>query len=460
MGSNGNESRFCSHYWGLLATLLVLFFLGGSSRPDVYSLLVLGPIIIFLGAVALTTLPLAVMLNHKFSFGAFGIFIFLAAFHSFPFTDFLRPNSPGFIVIDTVRRETGLSSFSNSLGLSSHIPVASILFLFGPLSVYLFAVQLKREELLLTLPAVALLGILSATLGLLQMVGGRNASFYLYQVTNDGSVVGLFANRNHAAVFLSCLFPVCAIFAAGKGAGQKFESQLTPLLSVSGALLLILLILITGSRAGILTGATGILGAMFLYSSTKKLSRDTKTASGLSPSTLILLLSLFASPVLLAIYFARALAVERLFQGDSVASVRAGIWDASYPLFWNFFPLGFGAGSFGAVFQNTEPLGLLSSMYVNRVHNDWVETGLTFGVPGIIVMLVGVVYYLHRSFVLWMRMDGQLSAVAFGRMASIIIAILSIASLGDYPLRTPAMAGFAALVVVWFVHARPLPNVG
>jgi hypothetical protein len=45
-------------------------------------------------------------------------------------------------------------------------------------------------------------------------------------------------------------------------------------------------------------------------------------------------------------------------------------------------------------------------------------------------------------------------------MASIVIAILGIASLSDYPLRTPAMAGFAALVLVWFAHARQAPDAG
>ena len=41
-----------------------------------------------------------------------------------------------------------------------------------------------------------------------------------------------------------------------------------------------------------------------------------------------------------------------------------------------------------------------------------------------------------------------------GRMASIIIAMLAIASLSDYLLRTPAVAGAAALVLVWFAQAE------
>jgi hypothetical protein len=96
---------------------------------------------------------------------------------------------------------------------------------------------------------------------------------------------------------------------------------------------------------------------------------------------------------------------------------------------------------------------LLRGTYLNRLHNDWLETGVTFGVPGVVLMLSAVLYYVWRSFVLWFRMDGARSAVALGRMASIIFAILGIASLSDYPVRTPAVLGFVALVLIWFLEA-------
>ena len=164
--------------------------------------------------------------------------------------------------------------------------------------------------------------------------------------------------------------------------------------------------------------------------------------------------------MLVTFYFSRAEAIDRIFVENDGANDRADFWEASLQLFWRYFPLGFGPGGFVPAFQNTEPLPLLGGMYLNRLHNDWLETAVTFGVPGILLMLTGSVYYLRRSFILWMRMDGQRSAVALGRLASIIIAILGIASLSDYSLRTPAMAGFAALVIVWFGHARPAHGAG
>jgi len=73
-------------------------------------------------------------------------------------------------------------------------------------------------------------------------------------------------------------------------------------------------------------------------------------------------------------------------------------------------------------------------------------------------MLGGVCDYLWRTFNLWFRCDGARTSVALGRMASFVIAILAIAGLSDYPLRTPAMMGFAALVCFWFIGALPESN--
>ena len=168
----------------------------------------------------------------------------------------------------------------------------------------------------------------------------------------------------------------------------------------------------------------------------------------------ILVVLVFLCLVLATMYFSRAEAIERVFEDSGVVNGRADFWISSSKLFWRYFPLGFGPGSFVAAFQNEEPMALLSGAYLNRLHNDWLETALAFGAPGIILMLSAIIYYIRRTFVLWAHMDGIRSAVALGRMASVIFAILAIASISDYPLRTPAIAGFAALVLVWFVRAR------
>ena len=206
-----------------------------------------------------------------------------------------------------------------------------------------------------------------------------------------------------------------------------------------------------------LTAAVGLIGSAQLYVSHAPSYRRSTQAKSATP---IWAAAILVGLVLVTVYFSRAEAIERIFAENGFANDRADFWASSLGLFWQFSPLGFGPGGFVSAFQITEPLALLDGAYLNRLHNDWLETALTFGVPGILLMLAGVGYYIRRSFVLWMRMDGARSAVALGRMASIVIAILGIASMSDYPLRTPAMAGFAALVLVWFGHARQVPKAG
>lgn len=351
------------------------------------------------------------------------------------------------------------ANIPNATAVFSTMPEAtwqSFFSLFSPLAVFLFATQLTRDELTLTLPVVVFIGTVSGIMGVLQLAGSTEGSLYLYRTTNNGSAVGLFANRNHAAVLLACLFPILAVFATRSRGTRSGGSNIQQLIAMSVAILLVPLILVTGSRAGMLTGIIGMIGGTVLYSSQIPASNLQKKDGS---RTFILVATVLLCLVFATIYFARAEALDRLFADANTASSRAEFWTSSVNLFWKYFPFGFGPGSFVSAFQNEEPVSLLSQSHLNRLHNDWLETGLTFGIPGILLMISGVVYYARRSFLLWFRMDGRRSAVVLGRMASILIAILGVASMSDYPLRTPAMMGLAAVVLLWFAEARREPKV-
>jgi O-antigen ligase len=199
------------------------------------------------------------------------------------------------------------------------------------------------------------------------------------------------------------------------------------------------------------------MGGVVLYISTGKAHLGSKTGRSLVP---VLAVAVVTCLVFATIYFSRAEAIERIFAENGTANDRADFWTSGVMLFWQYFPFGFGAGSFVPAFQTDEPVGLLSGAYLNRLHNDWLETGITYGALGILLMLSGACYYLWRSFHMWFRSDGARMSVALGRVASVILGIVGVASLSDYPLRTPAMMGFAVLVCLWFVGALPDRHAG
>lgn len=423
---------------------------------DVQSLTILNPITVLCCGVALLNFRQEHWTEKRFWLLGFAFLFVLVGFYLVPFPVAHDAMSQGGDGVAALRDKANLLNTSSALSIMPTATWQSFFSLFAPFAVFLFAMQLTRDELILTLPIVIFIGAVSGIIGVLQLAGSTEGSLYLYRITNNGSAVGLFANRNHAAVLLACLFPILAVFATKSRGTRNGGRNLQQLIAMSVAILLVPLILVTGSRAGMLAGIIGMIGGAVLYRSQISVSNLQKKdpARAYILAATVMLCLVFAT-----IYFSRAEAIDRLFSDASIANSRSEFWSASLNLFWKYFPFGFGPGSFVPTFQNEEPIALLSQSYLNRVHNDWLETGLTFGVPGILLMLCGVAYYVRRSFLLWFRMEGRRSAVVLGRMASIIIAILGVASLSDYPLRTPALMGLAALVLLWFAEARRQPKV-
>lgn len=246
-----------------------------------------------------------------------------------------------------------------------------------------------------------------------------------------------------------------AIFAVRSHGTPRDGRNTRQLAATAIAIVLVPLILVTGSRSGMLAAIIGLMGGVLLYISSGQTHRGSKTGMPLLP---VLAVAVVTCLVFATIYFSRAEAIERIFAENGAANDRADFWTSGIALFRQYFLFGFGPGSFVPAFQVDEPTTLLDGSYLNRLHNDWLEVGVTFGVPGVLLTLGGVLLYFWRTFHLWFRCDGARTSVALGRMASVVIAILAIASLSDYPLRTPAMMGFAALVCLWFIGAQPERN--
>lgn len=435
---------------GLTFALVLVFLTGGSSRNDVQSLAILNPLIVVCCGVSLFMLGQDQYREKKLLIASPLIILFLTGLYLLPMPQDIAGFSQGAKELARIRSEAGIMDAYPILATAPSIAWQSLFFLFAPITVLLFLMQLKRDELKLTLPIIIVLGAVSGIIGVLQLVGGSNGSFYLYRITNNGSAVGLFANRNHAAVFLACQLPILVTFAAIQPVNaRRTNKMLTPII-IALASILIPLILITGSRSGALNGVVGLLGGALLYASASVPNRKAKAKPYIAA---LLAVSFVSCLVAITVFASRAEAINRIFKVNSEGYSRVDYWTSSLSMFWQYFPLGSGPGSFASVYQKDEPVALLAGLYLNRLHNDWLETSLTLGLPGIVLILCAVLYYLRRSFLLWFRMDGARSAVSRGRMASIIFAILGLASVSDYPLRTPAMMCFAAVVLFWFVEA-------
>lgn len=438
-------------FWILAIFLAVIAFTGGASRVDVDSLIVLRPLSVLACAVALLTLRRDDLKGREWLFLGCGALFALALLHVVPLPPSLWHMLPGRQAFAEIDRITGLGDSWRPLTLTPMNGWHALLSLFAPLAVLLLGVQLNRQDLYRLLPLLIAIGAISGLFGLLQLVGNPDGPLYLYEVTNNGSAVGLFANRNHAALLLALLPPMLALWLLLGGLDHPHH-RLRLVLAVSLGILSFLLILVTGSRSALLISLVGLVIALLIYgnrslkSGGKRVSKlALYRALGLGTAALIALIAL-------TVYFSRAEAIKRLL-GQSIENEnRLEYWQISMGMFWKYFPFGSGSGSFAEAYQVAEPDYILNLFYLNHAHNDFLETGVTFGLPGLLLVAAGAFLYARRSAGLWRVQDGRSRSLLTARMAGILLLMLSIACFSDYPLRTPLLACFFAVFSLWFTE--------
>jgi O-antigen ligase len=441
-------------FWLLTAFLALVFLTGGASRIDAQSLLILRPVSILFCALALLTLRRDHLRGRGWLLAGFGALFALILLHLIPLPPSIWKSLSGREILTDVEQMVGLVDVWRPLTLTPMNAWHALLSLFAPLAILLLGVQLDRNQLFRLLMVLLALGALSGFLGLLQVIGSADGPLYFYRYTNNGSAVGLFANRNHAAVFLACLFPILAVFAS-TSEGTIDEQRGRLMFAAAIGVVLIPLILVTGSRSGMFAAVIALGAAAVLYRKPQdgRAARRGARKFSFGPVPVVggvIVLCL----VFLTIFFSRATSIDRLFQQTAGEDERADFWVVGVDMFWHYFPFGSGAGSFVEAYQIFEPTRLLDSTYLNRAHNDWLETGITFGLPGLLLLAAIIAFYLWHSFTIWRHGNPDRRSIRFARMSGILMAIIALASFSDYPLRTPIMMCVMMILTLWFQESN------
>ncbi|QYO62603.1 O-antigen ligase family protein [Leptolyngbya sp. 7M] len=138
-------------------------------------------------------------------------------------------------------------------------------------------------------------------------------------------------------------------------------------------------------------------------------------------------------------------------QLDSADDVRGSVWVVVLDMVGRYFPAGTGFGTFDPAFRISEPHGMLASQYINHAHNDWLEVVLDGGIVGLALVLGGLAWFVWRSYGAWFRSAHRDSPddTALARAGSAIILLVFIASIPDYPARTPMIMAMVALGALW-----------
>ena len=439
VGPGGATAATSPHFAVLVTLILSAFLFGGGSRGDIVSLVILRPLAALACGYALLTLDSATIRANRALFGLFGAMVLLLALHLVPMPPAMWHLLPGREVIAAIDRAAGLGEVWRPLTFVPSAGWNALFALLVPLAALLLGVQCSPAALDRLLPLLLVLCLVSGLLGVLQMIGPGQGPLYFYRITNNGAAVGLFSNRNHAAVFLACYAPMAATWIAAApavhGTGRR-----RLILASAGLALIVPLIVAAGSRAGLLIGAVGLVAAAAILHKARLGSparADLKRFGGGAAALALALSAVF-------FVFSRGQAVERLSAADQGEDLRFQAWGTVFRGIREFMPFGSGAGSFAESYQIFEPDALLSPSYFNHAHNDFLEVAMTLGLPGLGLIGFAVWLWLFGTWRAWR--DGGASRA---RLGAVLLGLLILASSVDYPLRVPSLAVFAVIAALW-----------
>lgn len=342
-------------------------------------------------------------------------------------------------LIAELDRLAGLGDVWRPITLSPSATWNSMASLIVPLTALVIFARLS-DEVRQYLPIVVLaVGCLSAAIGIIQVLFGGPEALYFYEVTNPGEAVGLFANRNHNGV-LGAISILIVLWRLSDRAGQR--SVLDSLAWISLAMFLIAGIMVNASRAGLLCTlfasalvvVVRIAGGVRVRSQVEP-KRNQLRALSLGAVLIVGTITLFA-------FFERSEAVQRIIAQEPGDDLRWKAASTTIGMALDNFVLGVGFGAFESAYRMVEPRDLLSPRYFNEAHNDLLQFVIEGGLPGLLVVILGAGMIIREA-VFGGSQDRSL--VSSDRtLAVLVVAVLAMASVVDYPLRTPIMMAVAS----------------
>lgn len=431
----------------LVFFLLAVAFLGGSSRPDAIQIVALRPLsalFLFAAMILLTREHFDVI---RGPFWALLALAALMALQLIPLPPSIWQSLPGRGPVAEMGSIVGMEGVWRPLSLVPTRTINALSSLIVPVcALLLFASYGQARMLMLALVA---LGGLDAILGIAQVSSGAG---YFYEIANFGSATGLFANRNHSAVFSAISLLVIARALSSSSLGFN-----GPLWRVGlSALFLIVLFaaLISGSRAGLATMIIALAGSLFLFF--RKWSRNRKNAAKFHKIRPIWVgigaLLLVTVTVSAFLFFDRIPALTRFIEADAVEDLRWRMLPVLQEMVVTYGLVGAGFGSFEEVFHIHATVDLLEPAYVNQAHNDWLQLVIEGGLP-MVVLVAASLIWAFRSIRSWTLQNHRGSQMAAFWCA--VLAVIVLASAVDYPLRAPLFQAYAMGLLVLFGQDRP-----
>lgn len=437
----------------LLAALVVLapLFRAGKAPLGLMTLELLalaGLLVFFVHRAGRANLPLA----EKLLLGALVVFPLLQLV---PLPGVSRAQLPGQADMYLALQAAGVEEGWATLSALPRETLAGWLILLVPVAVYLLTRSLPVNSLRGVLVILFWMAGFQACLGLVQFGTFPDLTWYLgMERTHHGSAVGTYTSRNNFVGFMYLsLMASLALFMATLGkhrqAGgkrslrQKLEYFATPeghraFVYGALALLLLLAIVFSRSRAGIGLTMLGVVLASAAFSS--------RIGGGNVYGLTGRIVSLVAA---LGIAIGLGPVWERFSAQDPLTDGRWIIFDGVFQGIGQFFPFGSGTGTFVHTFPAFQDLSQ-AAFTINRAHNSYLEWIYNGGVVAIGMIIAFLAVYALRWRKVWKKGEwGEFRYIQVGAGLGMLLMLLH--DLVDYNLFVPAnMAYFAFFAGLFF----------
>jgi O-antigen ligase len=426
----------------------ILFGFGGASRADVLS-----QAVVRLAAICVIALSVLQLDREKWMGIRLPICFLVAAtvviaVQLIPLPPGVWYSLPGRQTYDQAFALGGVAPVWRPLSLTPDLTLNSLLALLPPFAMALALGVIDRRQWSLLVPVLIAGAGASALIGIFQISSG---SLYFYQITNEGSPVGFFANRNHQALLLAAMLPVLGAWGALPHRDPAYQ-RMRRWMAMCIAAPILPILLITGSRGGLFAGLSGAVVALAL--TLRENRRSQRVGSALRGRLLALAPLAVGAMAIVAVYLlSRDLAFQRLFEDDTTG-VRSTLHPLYFQMIRDFWPFGSGYGSFDTVFRIYEPQSQLGPTYLNHAHDDFAEVLIEGGVLPLLLLAVFVLWLGVRTWQLWAsRLESNEQLL--GRAGAAVAWMILLGSAIDYPVRTPLLALLITIACYWVLDGTP-----
>jgi hypothetical protein len=428
----------------LIGLLLAAALSGGSNRGDILAVMLVRLAAVLCLGVAIARLPRGQLRDITLPLSLLAALAIWIVLQCVPLPPAIWTVLPGRKRLAETALAIGIAQPWMSISIVPLRTLNSLLSLLAPAAALVLVAWLPRATWGIQMRILVGVGLVSGILAIIQLSGPIDSHWYLYDVRQKGGAVGLFANRNHQAALLAIMFPMLAVI--GLRAARASKGGLAVLLSsVAIGVFLLPLIFITGSRGGLLLSAASLVATAALVLPRLLTLRIPRWWFAAGAAGLVVM----AAGLAVILLSDRSLAMQRLTATDVGEEQRVLVIAPVLQLITDNLPVGTGFGTFDPAFRAAEPYSQLYRTYLNHAHSDPLEFLSDGGVPAGLILLVFLLWWGRTSLVIWMRSK----AGDVARMASIGTALLMLASLVDYPLRTPLAATVFAILVGWMAKA-------